>query len=191
MQRLKHNQTKYILLLLLGVFLFGCSPKMDYKVLSFFFDGVTDPSRIDTLDNRDAAQAADSLQTTAATQRKTPPPLVYHAPYQEKKCGSCHNKNVMGTLTKLQPALCLDCHEGMLDSLNFIHGPVGAGYCTDCHNPHLSELRHLLTRPGQSLCISCHDAALVSKNENHSSVGDAECIQCHNPHGGNNRYMLN
>ncbi|HCW93030.1 MAG TPA: cytochrome C, partial [Flexistipes sinusarabici] len=36
---------------------------------------------------------------------------------------------------------CLSCHKdlnNLLESMDYVHGPVAAGYCTICHSPHKS-----------------------------------------------------
>jgi tetratricopeptide (TPR) repeat protein len=52
--------------------------------------------------------------------------------------------------------------------------------CTDCHNPHSTEL-HM---PKQQMCLKCHDSATYKAKEHHfhepGSEG-ASCVNCHMP----------
>ncbi|MBN2755903.1 MAG: hypothetical protein JXR51_01920 [Bacteroidales bacterium] len=70
-----------------------------------------------------------------------------------------------------------------------MHGPVGGGFCTSCHNPHKSKSKNLLIRQSQQLCIQCHDSVLVFRNKYHLNINITNCTECHDPHGGENRYL--
>ena len=112
----------------------------------------------------------------------------FHEPYASKECDICHDKTAMGQLTDSQPDLCYMCHSDFTQEFNFLHGPVAGGYCTACHNPHMSKSKSLLIRTGQELCLYCHDSNQIYKNENHEGIEDYNCTECHNPHGGDNKY---
>ncbi|NOX85830.1 MAG: hypothetical protein GXO86_07695 [Chlorobi bacterium] len=116
---------------------------------------------------------------------------IFHPPYQEKECANCHNQGQMGKLLEPLPGLCYQCHESFGDQYQVLHGPVDAGFCTQCHNPHMSKNKFLLIRTGQNLCLNCHLSKDVFKNEAHSDIEDADCTECHNPHGGEDRFILN
>jgi predicted CXXCH cytochrome family protein len=181
-----HNTKKDIaitLLLLLLVFLIGCSP----KVVSFFFDGV--PSA-DTLQvaSRDSLNA-DSTGVTIIAAQTSRPKLLPHPPYELKKCSICHNIS-SGKLSQPEPGLCYLCHDDYSLNYRFVHGPAAAGYCTNCHHPHAAENSKLLRRTGQQLCLQCHEAKDIFNKPTHSAIGDAACTDCHNPHGGNDKNML-
>ena len=72
-----------------------------------------------------------------------------------------------------------------------MHGPAAGGYCTECHNPHMSKSKKLLIRNGQDLCLECHAPKSDLSAESHKDIEDSECILCHNPHGGKDRKILN
>jgi len=73
------------------------------------------------------------------------------APALQKGCASCHaeidastvphkskGKSANG-LAAESPALCANCHDKKLFEGKVVHGPVAAGMCLGCHNPHASD----------------------------------------------------
>jgi predicted CXXCH cytochrome family protein len=178
----------FLMIALLGV---ACSPRLSNNLLTLFFDGV--PVR-DSLKSVTAAEKRnenpDSLLTTLLD-RSIRKDYVYHYPYKEKECYSCHDENSKSELLTSQPGLCYKCHDDFSKTYKYVHGPVAGGYCTSCHNPHLAKEKKLLERTGQQLCYYCHDSKDVLKNENHKDIADSECTLCHNPHGGESRFILN
>jgi predicted CXXCH cytochrome family protein len=173
-----------MLLLLLLVFLIGCSP----KVVSFFFDGVPAPDST-SMASRDSLQADSSGITLIASQTARPQ-LTVHPPYKLKKCTICHNTSAAAKMSQPEPGLCYLCHDDYSLNYKFVHGPAAAGYCTNCHHPHASENSKLLRRTGQQLCLECHDAKDIFKKPSHAAIGQAACTDCHNPHGGNDKNLL-
>lgn len=170
-------------------FIYSCSPQSNYKVLSVLFDGVPNPYIADSIQKEKLKNRTDSV--IAQTLRPSKPEFVIHPPYQEKDCAFCHDQKVMGRLLFPMPGLCYQCHENFNDQYSVLHGPVEAGFCTECHNPHLTKNEKLLILIGQELCLKCHDAGDVLKNEAHIDMGDTNCTECHNPHGGDDRFILN
>ncbi len=185
----KDLHIKVILLFLAVAFIFSCSPKSDYKTLSFFFDGVPDPDKQDSIAQADSIRLAERQELTFTKVVKTE--FVLHPPYQEKECENCHDKGQMGKLLEPLPGLCYQCHESFGDQYKVVHGPVDAGFCIKCHSPHMSKNDFMLLRTGQDLCLDCHMAKDVFKNEVHADIEDANCTECHNPHGGDDRFMFN
>jgi predicted CXXCH cytochrome family protein len=180
----------FLLLLMLLIFgLYDCTPAYRHKALVFFFDGV--PGASDSTEIAvDSSGIHDSLIAQNIT-RQIKPTLNFHSPFKDKQCNSCHDQGKMGSLIKPQPKLCYECHEDFGTQYKVLHGPVGGGQCTMCHNPHSSSNKYLLTRSEQSMCLFCHKSGLVMHNEIHREIGDASCTECHNPHGGNSRSLLN
>ncbi|MEN8118801.1 MAG: cytochrome c3 family protein [Bacteroidota bacterium] len=186
---MQKNSGKYLffLFVLISSYFIACSPQKSYKVLSFLFDGVPEPSPDKLVELNDTVYQTDSV--VIASNRISQPLMFYHSPYKKKECTICHDRNSMDKTVEPQPKLCYKCHDNYNDKFEFIHGPVGGGYCTSCHNAHKSKSDHLLLRSSQQLCIHCHDSILVFKNRYHLNNDISNCIECHNPHGGENRYM--
>lgn len=117
-----------------------------------------------------------------------------HAPFAKGECKKCHTTAGAqdGALKEDMPNLCYDCHKDY-EKNSYIHGPVAAGACTTCHNPHESENKKLLTSPSiNELCYSCH----YDKGESMKSMSTLHppavnsCTNCHDPHGENHLYQL-
>jgi predicted CXXCH cytochrome family protein len=184
---------RYLPRLIIGIlliFLSGCSSTNNYKTLSFFFDGVPKPDIELTSQKLDSISRVDSTALDQNVISAQKPLIIYHSPYQEKECASCHDKGTMGKFVSLQPELCYQCHDDFKNTYKVLHGPVAGGQCTACHNPHQSENENLLTRKGQFLCLYCHDSDQVLASEEHKDIQDANCTDCHNPHGGENKQIL-
>ncbi|QOY54390.1 hypothetical protein HUE87_10990 [Candidatus Sulfurimonas marisnigri] len=120
--------------------------------------------------------------------------MIKHKPYANKECASCHvdKKGESGELKEDIPTLCYTCHDNY-DNNNFIHGPVGAGGCMLCHDPHESENPKLLVyKTINELCTTCHTEKgemLATVDNIHPPVKDS-CINCHDPHAENNKFQL-
>jgi predicted CXXCH cytochrome family protein len=101
---------------------------------------------------------------------------------------------------------CDQCHGGMLEK-QFKHGPVDAGYCTLCHDPHASPNNAWLRKPGWELCTTCHAGqgrgvhvvAGFAKGSSHPTKGRRDpsrpgkrlsCASCHEPHSAASQYLL-
>jgi predicted CXXCH cytochrome family protein len=191
--RNSHNlfcKRSIVFLVLIGlILLISCTPQKSYKVLSFFFDGVPDPNlkielivdSVNTNDNRENLELAD---------REKPPGIYVHAPYEDEKCGDCHNINRIGEFIKPQPELCYLCHTDFNEKFSFLHGPVDGGYCSACHNAHKSKNQYLLINSDQQLCFNCHDNATVNESVFHADVKNTSCTECHNPHGGDKKSLV-
>ncbi len=90
-------------------------------------------------------------------------------------------------------AACLRCHAAFQDTLKqpFVHTPVKAGDCADCHNPHASDHGKLLADEADRICTTCH-AAVVPDNakSSHPDVLKGNCTKCHDPHAAKNKNNL-
>jgi len=142
------------------------------------------------------------------------------------ECYSCHSGIVNGTEWRHFPAsalLCRTCHQsateakqlvvptGKVESLCFgchvnnkkwlamshIHGPVGTGDCTICHDPHGSGNEFQLWADGNGkLCVVCHEGMKKYLEPGQSSfvvhgIMHAQgCGACHSPHATNYRFQL-
>lgn len=154
---------------------FGCTvTESNYKMLSFFFDGVPDPS---------AVPKASSADGTLSVQ------VVVHKPYAEEKCEACHKTQYKPS--RNNPAICLECHKEIGSEHRWVHGAVAGGACLWCHSPHESARKWLLRGPDRKVCAQCHAASMTEKSPvlAHSDP-NASCIACHNGHGGDDSLML-
>jgi predicted CXXCH cytochrome family protein len=140
---------------------------------------------------------------------------VVHAAVQ-MGCKTCHDQLDAGAvphkskgkfakgLSAEPPALCTNCHESKMFQGKVIHGPVAAGMCVACHNPHASDNVGLLTKEPAALCLDCHSDVkkrphlVVGFSGGGHPMGDAKkakevadplrpgkpfyCAACHEPH---------
>ncbi len=103
---------------------------------------------------------------------------------------------------------CVKCHKDVMRGSSK-HGPVGAGYCTLCHDPHASEKSDVLRDSVWDLCVTCHSEKAT---ERHVLVGSKKkrnfshptkhkrdpsrrgkrmtCASCHNPHSAESSYLF-
>lgn len=162
-----------------------CNPEKHFHTLSFFFDGVPQPAHL-------TRQVSDSTSgdSLVIEKRAFKPEFYTHKPYEEEKCGSCHEEGYSNSLSKPMPNLCYSCHEDFNSVYKSLHGPVASGNCLTCHNHHMSKYEKLLDRSGQQLCLYCHESGLVMKNKMHAKIENRNCTECHSPHGGENSGML-
>ena len=118
-----------------------------------------------------------------------------HSKVGELKCTECHRKR-RGKVNfqRITPARynCTtgSCHPKMGKAAH-VHGPVGAGVCISCHNPHGSFEGKELERTGPELCYVCHEAKKKEFDQPviHPPVEEG-CIDCHDPHQSSMRFQL-
>ncbi|RLB00514.1 MAG: cytochrome C [Deltaproteobacteria bacterium] len=96
-----------------------------------------------------------------------------------------HMKDVL--LVKPEPELCLSCHKDIMAKTNYPnHHPVKEGKmtCSDCHNPHGSQVNPLLRTDERKneLCLKCHTRYQGPFTFEHPPVVE-DCTICHEPHG--------
>lgn len=109
-------------------------------------------------------------------------------------CKECHKqRRGKYNFKRIIPArsnCTTSCHKGMGKSAH-VHGPVGAGICISCHNPHGSYNPQEIARKGQDLCVVCHQAKVeeFKKDVVHAPVKEG-CVSCHNPHESSMRFQL-
>jgi predicted CXXCH cytochrome family protein len=209
-----------LLLWALALTVLGCSSQTRYKVMSKLFDGVPPPK---TAAER---AAVDSLAARQVAKWKIEEiKMVVHGPYAAKECGACHalpgtksfrSSMVQGSsvkpsfnsiaassgrLARPPEELCVYCHSEKSpddpgNEGKFFHGPVAAGECTECHNPHQSRNPYMLReKPGRKLCLSCHgsdESDEFAHEEGGSSAGrdEGNCLACHDPHMSERRFLV-
>lgn len=133
--------------------------------------------------------------TTGKTGPKGYKRFYTHSNPEALSCKECH-KQRRGHFDprKIAPsrANCTTgkCHSGMGKAAH-VHGPVGAGVCISCHNPHGSTNPMSIARTGQDLCIVCHQGKKEEFEQGfmHAPVKDG-CVDCHNPHESPMRFQL-
>lgn len=159
---------------------------------------------------------------------------IVHEPLAKQgQCIACHTPHA-GELTNLlineQPNLCFNCHseninnkEKYIDiygrmSKEYVHKPLLEGLCTDCHFPHISNNRNLLTdafpdgnytKPKTesfAMCFKCHDSKRITdKISTETNFRDGQrnlhalhvmkkksisCQSCHDMHGADNEHII-
>jgi len=126
-----------------------------------------------------------------------------HFPSSALLCRSCHQSNSdankMVVPTGKVEGLCFDCHVNKKKwmGMSHIHGPVGTGDCTICHDPHGSGSAFQLWADGKGkLCVVCHEDMKkfvegVSQNFVVHGIMKAQgCGACHSPHATDHPFQL-
>lgn len=96
-------------------------------------------------------------------------------------------------LTMPEDKLCWVCHGdmGVLLSDPYQHQPFAAGHCVNCHNPHASKYRGLLSQAPNKLCFTCHPMGpQINRMQSHPPAKNGWCTDCHNPHASKNKGIL-
>jgi predicted CXXCH cytochrome family protein len=158
----------------------GCSPSTRYKVLSFFFDGVPDPDMIEGAVSMDWKKRG--REGKGERQR-----VGEHGPFAAKMCDGCHKRGSNELILPIEK-LCLNCHNLQIEK-RLIHGPVIAGGCRICHEPHGSGQPYLLVSESERFCFYCHNERSVLKNPVHEGP-EIKCTDCHDAHASDNEYLL-
>jgi predicted CXXCH cytochrome family protein len=172
----------------------SCSVERHYRVLSFFFDGVPDPSL--------PPPAEPEVGPVVAAERGGPRvPIVkvsQHQPVLAGECNACHIQskdqfsdwvNSDPTLRAERTELCGLCHEPPKGP--YTHGPAASAQCQICHQPHRSIYPNLLrAEHPRDLCVQCHDSSTFLTRAEHEARGDMECAVCHDPHRSDLPYLL-
>ena len=82
-------------------------------------------------------------------------------------CVGCHDPHAGNQVTLLSKNdQCFTCHQRIRGPQAFEHAPV-AEDCSNCHNPHGSPNRKLLTLAQPMLCLQCHSLP----NNRHGQTG--------------------
>jgi len=121
------------------------------------------------------------------------PPYVFHKGDNEEHCQECHQMNV--TKSEKDTGMdrsCMKCHKALADN-PYVHGPVGAGICTACHDPESTPNRYKVQEADNVLCYHCHEDRKTvdsSKRLLHGPVGAGMCIVCHDPHSSPFEFQL-
>ena len=130
-------------------------------------------------------------------------------------CTNCHNPHSSPNrhlLNVSMAELCFGCHDGAFQKMAtqsaVKHKALTTGSsCTNCHDPHASNVEHLLIRLPYDLCIDCHNRDdmkdertgrpltnmkkwLKENPAHHGPVEAKDCSACHSPHGSDHQALL-
>jgi predicted CXXCH cytochrome family protein len=168
----------------------GCvsTPEQRYRVLSFFFDGVPPPAGAEIALIPEQPGLPGELEVARA--RPVKARYTLHEPYSDKSCDQCHSSRYSNRLVAPAEELCWSCHDPEDFPGEVVHGPVSAGACAQCHDPHRSIHDSLLVESESDLCASCHDQSTFAQIEKHREEEGDHCIRCHDPHAADREYML-
>jgi predicted CXXCH cytochrome family protein len=156
----------------------GCSIEKNYKVLSFFFDGVPN-----------SAQLASASPAERQLAMRKSPTYTIHKPFAEERCAECHSGFQVASTTDQRR--CLQCHQDKIDQYKFMHGPANSSACLWCHAPHESAYPSLLKTSPREVCVQCHTSRMMRPGRVAAHADpDANCLDCHSGHGGHVRYFL-
>ena len=110
-------------------------------------------------------------------------------------CESCHGAGSLHAdsqskkdIVRYAPENCFSCHMDKRGEFNLQHHhPVleGRVKCTDCHNPHGTELESINTvalQKKDETCFKCHKDVKGPFVFEHDVMREG-CATCHNPHG--------
>ncbi len=126
---------------------------------------------------KDSASIAVVVESTGAYR--------YHP--EIDKCSGCHDRPERGyAVAGADETVCYRCHDRQ-DARKNVHGPLGGGDCTSCHDPHGSGHAALTKARHEALCVSCHDQE-SSADHLKRSKGKA-CTACHEPHSSDKQFL--
>ncbi len=126
-----------------------------------------------------------------------------HGPVGAGDCIACHRPHSSAyprlLIAKLQRGeVCFQCHKERQNEFTMkqVHAPVEDN-CNKCHEPHSSDTRFQLIKPGGQLCATCH-IKLSPKVYNeiktakfkHRPVDEGKCEECHRVHSSNYKPLL-
>jgi len=115
----------------------------------------------------------------------TNPNFTWHP--EVGKCAACHPDDRKSfQVAHPRDALCYQCHDRK-DAKKEVHGPLGSGDCTTCHDPHGSPHRALTSASPEVLCGTCHDHTSSRKHMKQSR--GKGCTTCHDPHASDKAFL--
>lgn len=186
----RHAAFPWIALILTTAFLLLCSCGEDerHRVLTFFFDGVS------PLAGETSGSNPSAVDAVAATD--SPPTNGWRVHKPLNNCVGCHGSRRERTVSRRVqlvadvPQLCHTCHQEYAALKGWVHGPVAAGECLTCHEPHKARNEFLLVKPVPQLCYDCHDSQSIRAIDGHGDESHARCNRCHEGHAGANSSLL-
>ena len=163
-----------------AVLFVACNSPSGHHTLTYFFDGVPPPA------GTEPAKADPGAALKAAPKRGVH--AFTHGPYAARLCEGCHETARSNALVAAPDQLCGKCH--VLDlGKKYVHGPLNAGGCLTCHDPHQSQYRFLLVSDSATFCLRCHQRASLRRVDGHEEDGRT-CTECHEAHMSDRPYLL-
>ncbi|HTS01430.1 MAG TPA: cytochrome c3 family protein [Thermoanaerobaculia bacterium] len=149
----------------------ACGGEAGYRTLTFFFDGVPPPG---------GGAAAGPRGRGSGPAGAGAAFVVEHGPYAAKLCDACHEPGRANVLVVPGDQLCGRCHV-LGTGKKYVHGPLNAGGCLVCHDPHASPNPYLLVSVTGESCLRCHDRGDLGDTAGHAA-GGPPCTTCHEAH---------
>ena len=122
--------------------------------------------------------------------------FLHAATDQKTSCQDCHKLDMEPVSYKrmnVMESTCQtgECH-GDMGTDKYVHGPVGAGTCIACHNPHGSLQKYEVSRSGLPLCLICHEDKEYELKQQyvHGIINTSGCIDCHDSHESATKFQL-
>ncbi len=114
----------------------------------------------------------------------------YHIETDMEYCSNCHSGAAehVFDVEAVQSEICKQCHDDPMGAKDIVHGPVAAGSCSPCHDPHGSRYDNFLVAVGKELCLVCHSQNLSKRHIEERQ--NADCVKCHDPHSSAKEYHL-
>ena len=113
--------------------------------------------------------------------------VTYRYHPEAEKCAGCHAETSRGyVVSGRKDTVCYQCHDRK-DGKKLVHGPLGGGDCTTCHDPHGSMYPALTVAKAEGLCVTCHDQPHSRKHIGESRA--AGCVTCHEPHSSSKAFL--
>lgn len=123
-----------------------------------------------------------------------------HAPFADGNCDVCHEQSSGAkafAIKNTPERLCKMCHRDvgkteMATATTYRHSETRESYCVDCHNPHTSDVEHILIAGQSVLCMRCHfnTANHSKKSSEYLTHEGQDCSTCHNLHDADNETLL-
>jgi predicted CXXCH cytochrome family protein len=160
----------------------GCSVTARERLKHFFFEVPEEPRPT-------TAGDSNHLESVVAVEAKPEfalPPgrfVSIHEPFRSHDCQACHDASKRMKVDSAAETTCGACHDRYFGE-EVGHGPVAAGECLLCHDPHRSAFPALLTTAIGENCAQCHEASNDLSQPAHAGSDAAHCTQCHDPHFG-------
>ncbi len=113
--------------------------------------------------------------------------VTYRYHPEAEKCAGCHGESVLGyVVSGRKDTVCYRCHD-RVDGRKLVHGPLGGGDCTTCHDPHGASNPSLTVARAEGLCVRCHDQDSSTRHMKESRI--VGCVTCHDPHSSDREFL--